>query len=310
MQSVAVIMEEPRRLKLASLLLDEPGPADVVVQTRWSGVSAGTEKLLYTGRMPFFPGMGYPLVPGYESVGVVVDAGPESGLPVGANVFVPGARCFGSVSVVHGGTASHLVVPGARAARVDAALGDRAVLLALAATALHAVNVADPSGPTLIVGHGALGRLIARLVITRGGAPVVWETNPIRASGAAGYEVLEPDVDPRRDYRHIIDASGDSKVLDGLIQRLATRGRVTLAGFYESVSFAFPPAFIREMEVRIAAQWAPGDIADVVAQVERGQLSLDGLITHRREAREAPEAYSVAFGDPSCVKMVLDWSAL
>jgi 3-hydroxyethyl bacteriochlorophyllide a dehydrogenase len=310
MQSVAVIMEEPRRLKLASLVLDEPGPADVVVATRWSGISAGTEKLLYTGRMPTFPGMGYPLVPGYESVGVVVDAGKEAGLSVGEHVFVPGARCFGPVSAVHGGSASHLVVPGARASRVDPALGERGVLLALAATALHAVKIADPAGPTLIVGHGALGRLIARLVVARGGEPTVWETNPVRATGAEGYESLAPDADPRRDYRHIIDASGDTKALDAVIQRLAPRGRVTLAGFYDTINFAFAPAFMREAEIRIAAQWAPGDVAEVIADVERGQLSLDGLITHRREAREAPEAYPVAFGDPACVKMVLDWSAL
>ena len=58
-------------------------------------VSTGTEKLLYTGRMPAFPGMGYPLVPGYESVGRVVEAGPHSGLRVGQGVYVPGARCYG-----------------------------------------------------------------------------------------------------------------------------------------------------------------------------------------------------------------------
>jgi 3-hydroxyethyl bacteriochlorophyllide a dehydrogenase len=99
-------------------------------------------------------------------------------------------------------------------------------------------------------------------------------------------------------------------VLDSLIQRLAPRGRITLAGFYEAIGFAFPPAFMREAEIRIAAQWAPGDLPEVIAEVERGKLSLDGLITHRRDAREAPEAYSIAFGDPACVKMVLDWSAL
>jgi 3-hydroxyethyl bacteriochlorophyllide a dehydrogenase len=43
---------------------------------------------------------------------------------------------------------------------------------------------------------------------------------------------------------------------------------------------------------------------------QSGALSLDGLITHRRPAREAVEAYPVAFSDPNCVKMVLDWSAI
>ncbi len=261
MESLAVVMEEPQRLALTRLTIDEPQASDVVVETRWSGVSAGTEKLLYTGRMPSFPGMGYPLVPGYETIGTVVSAGPQAGLAVGTNVFVPGARCYGAVRGLHGGSASRLVAPGARVLPVSASLGERGVLLALAATALHAVNMARPEGPTLIVGHGALGRLIARIALARGAEPIVWETNIARASGEVGYRVLRPEDDPRRDYKTIIDVSGDVKALDSLIQRLSPRGCVTLAGFYDVISFAFPPAFMREAEIRIAAQWAPDDLA-------------------------------------------------
>src|SRR5271168_4546238 len=123
MKSLAVVMEEPQRLALTMLTIDEPQANDVVVETRWSGVSAGTEKLLYTGRMPSFPGMGYPLVPGYETVGTVVSAGPQAGLAVGQNVFVPGARCFGAVRGLHGGSASRLVAPGARVLPIGAGLG-------------------------------------------------------------------------------------------------------------------------------------------------------------------------------------------
>jgi 3-hydroxyethyl bacteriochlorophyllide a dehydrogenase len=309
MKSLAVVIEKPQRLKLATLALDEPHPGDVVVETRWTGVSAGTEKLLYTGRMPMFPGMGYPLVPGYETVGEVVAAGPEAGVAVGAEVFVPGASCYGEVRGLHGGSASHLVAPGARVLPLDGNLRERGVLLALAATALHAVKIADPQGPTLIVGHGALGRLIARGAVLRGVTPTVWETNVTRADGALGYEVLTPEADSRRDYQTIIDVSGDAAALNTLIQRLRLGGIVTLAGFYDTVSFAFPPAFMREAQIRIAAQWAPGDLAEARDLAQSGALSLEGLITHRRAAREAPEAYVQAFDDPACVKMVLDWSA-
>jgi 2-desacetyl-2-hydroxyethyl bacteriochlorophyllide A dehydrogenase len=45
--------------------------------------------------MPHFPGMGYPLVPGYESVGVVIEAGADCRAALGETVFVPGARCYG-----------------------------------------------------------------------------------------------------------------------------------------------------------------------------------------------------------------------
>ena len=47
----------------------------------WSGISTGTEKLLWSGRMPPFPGMGYPLVPGYESVGRIVAGRRRLGSP-------------------------------------------------------------------------------------------------------------------------------------------------------------------------------------------------------------------------------------
>jgi 3-hydroxyethyl bacteriochlorophyllide a dehydrogenase len=36
-------------------------------------------------------------------------------------------------------------------------------------------------------------------------------------------------------------------------------------------------------------------------------LDLDGLITHREPVTRAAAAYATAFGDPHCVKMILDW---
>ncbi|MBV8703210.1 MAG: chlorophyll synthesis pathway protein BchC, partial [Acetobacteraceae bacterium] len=284
-----------------------PGDQDVVVDVAWSGISTGTERLLWSGRMPDFPGMGYPLVPGYESVGRVSVAGPGSGARVGEAVFVPGARCFGPVRGLFGATAARLVVPGAKIVPIDPDWGERGVLLALAATARHAIG-AEPPG--LIVGHGVLGRLLARLALLAGGTPTVWERNSARASGAAGYAVLAPDDDPRRDYRCIIDASGDAGLLDSLIARLAPGGEIVLAGFYaERLGFAFPPAFMREARIRVAAQWRPDDLEAVRTQAEAGRLSLDGLITHRRGATEAGSAYRTAFEESGCLKMVLDWRA-
>ena len=44
--------------------------------------------------------------------------------------------------------------------------------------------------------------------------------------------------------------------------RISTpRGEVVLAGFYsERMSFAFPPAFMKEARIRVAAEWQPEDI--------------------------------------------------
>jgi 3-hydroxyethyl bacteriochlorophyllide a dehydrogenase len=309
LEALAVVLEQPGQLRLTRLALSQPGEQDVVVEIAYSGISTGTERLLWSGRMPMFPGMGYPLVPGYESVGHITAAGPSSTHRNGDMVFVPGANCFGPVRGLFGGAAQRLVVPGARALKIDRQFGDRGVLLALAATAYHACCVAGTLVlPDLIVGHGVLGRLIARLAVLQGGAPVVWESNPDRRAGAQGYAVLDPAADARRDYRVVCDVSGDATLLDTLIARLAPGGEVVLAGFYDApLAFAFPPAFMREARIRVAAQWQPQDLVAVRALAESGRLSLDGLITHHCAANDADRAYRTAFGDAACLKMVLDW---
>jgi 3-hydroxyethyl bacteriochlorophyllide a dehydrogenase len=308
----AVVLEQPRRLALKRLALDPPTDADCVVEIDYSGVSTGTERLLWTGRMPPFPGMGYPLVPGYESVGRVVRAGVDSGCSEGEQVFVPGARCYGDVNGLFGGAAARVVVPGARLLPIPDSLAEQGVLMALAATAHHAIAGEGKICPDLIVGHGVLGRLLARVAMALGAQPpVVWETNPKRAGGAAGYKVLAPDADPKTDYQVICDVSGDSSLLDSLVARLAHGGEIVLAGFYETpLSFEFPPAFMRELRLRVAAEFREGDLHAVRALIESGALSLSGLITHRYDASEAASAYETAFEDPSCLKLVLDWRGM
>ncbi|MFM7421185.1 MAG: chlorophyll synthesis pathway protein BchC, partial [Alphaproteobacteria bacterium] len=139
-------------------------------------------------------------------------------------------------------------------------------------------------------------------------APIVWESNPARRDGANGYLVIDPAEDTRRDYRAICDVSGDPALLDALIARLAPGGVVTLAGFYSApLSFTFPPAFMREARIAIAAEWKQPDLEVVNALIAARRLSLSGLITHRAAADAAPEAYRQAFEDPACLKMVLDW---
>jgi bacteriochlorophyllide a dehydrogenase len=287
--------------------LTDMAAGDVLVEIHFSGISTGTEKLLWTGQMPVFPGMGYPLVPGYESVGRIVDAGPEHRPRIGEWVFVPGASCFREARGLFGGAARRVVVPSARAMPVAEDLAEQGILYALAATALHAISHGEL--PQLIVGHGVLGRLLARLTIAAGAPPpMVWETDPTRRSDAHGYKVIDPEADDRRDYRRIYDVSGNAGALDGLISRLAKGGELVLAGFYsQPIAFDFAPAFQREARLRIAAEWQPEDLTSVHALIETGALDLSGLISCVEPASHAADAYPTAFEDPNCLKMVLDW---
>lgn len=307
METVAVVLEKPGKLALRTVALQEPGADDLVVDAVWSGISSGTERLLWAGRMPNFPGMGYPLVPGYETVARVSQA--AEGFAEGDLVFVPGANCYKDVKGLFGGAAKRIVLPAARAVKLDGIADEEGILIALAATAHHAVAHALPQ---LIIGHGLLGRLIARLTLALGGeAPTVLETSAARHDGGAGYSVVTPDQDTRRDYATICDASGAAGLLDQIIPKLRKQGEITLAGFYEEpLSFSFPPAFMREARIRIAAEFTMADMQAVKALVADGRLSLKGLISHHASASTAEQAYEQAFTDPNCIKMALDWSAL
>ena len=301
----AVLFDGNRSVRLDRLALQAPQEGDVAVEVLWSGISTGTERLIWSGDMPPFPGLSYPLVPGYEAVGRIIHA-PDAPSRLGELVFVPGARCFREASGIFGGAASHLIVAGSRAHPIHLEDPREGVLLALAATAYHAV--AGSNLPELIIGHGVLGRLAARLVIALGGAPpVVWETNSARRD-ASDYSVIAPEEDPRRTYMSVCDLSGDALIIDKLLPHCGRGAEIVLAGFYsERPSFAFPAAFMKEMRLRIAAEWQPEDVAAVGELIAARRLSLRGLITHHFTAGDAGEAYRVAFSDPACLKMIIDW---
>jgi len=314
MKAKAIVFEAPKSLSIRELELAPMGPLDLEIEVSFSGISTGTERLLWEGTMPTFPGLSYPLVPGYETVGTIVNMGAEvTDLQKEDQVFLPGSYAFQGVQNIFGGSGARLVVKQDRAVKLDPSLGNKGVLLALAATAHHVFTVGREGSPLaypdLIIGHGIMGRLLARMVVAAGKpAPVVWETQPIRQTGGMGYDVIHPDDDTRKDYRCICDVSGDAAILNRVIAKMAPGGEVVLAGFYkQDLSFAYAPAFMREACIRIAAQWKKHDLDAVVAMFHDGSLPLDGLITHTEKAMNAQHAYKVAFGDPQCLKMVIDW---
>jgi 3-hydroxyethyl bacteriochlorophyllide a dehydrogenase len=137
----------------------------------------------------------------------------------------------------------------------------------------------------------------------------VWETNASPSRRRHGYPVIDPAADTRRDYRAIYDVSGDRDARHpdqppGPGRRGGAGRLLRRAAF----SFQFAPAFMREARIRIAANGKPADLWPSRTLAESGRLSLDGLITHRAPRHRMPTAaYRTAFGDPACLKMVLDW---
>ncbi len=155
-------------------------PGDAVVRTIASGISRGTERLVFEGRVPESehermrgPGMSgrfpFPVKYGYCAVGEVI-AGP--GNLVGRRVFALNPhQC-------------HFALPPERLAVLpDTLPSRRAILAANMETALNALwdSGAGPGDRIVIVGGGVVGLLIASL-----------------AAGLPGADVTLVDVDARR----------------------------------------------------------------------------------------------------------------
>jgi len=298
-----VVFRGDRSSALETLELTSPDSGEVVVDVAWSGVSTGTERMLWTGEMPPFPGMGYPLVPGYESVGRIIAAPDQPGL-VGKMAFIPGSSCFKDASGLFGASASRLMVKSDRLALLGEHASPEHTLLALAATAHHAII--RGKAPDLVIGNGVLGRLVARITeAVTGEAPTIWETDPVRRSATAA---IDPATDTRMDYLAPCDVSGSVEALDQIITHCARGAEITLAGFYKTrPNFAFPPAFMKEISLHVAAEWRPEDLNAVLAMVRDGVLGLSGLITHTTAPDDIAGAYETAFDDASCLKMIIDW---
>ena len=315
MKSTAVVFSRPKELSLQALELPQVQAGQLELAVQYSGISTDAERMLWDGSLSAFTGVGFPLIPGFETVGQVVKAPQGAKLKEGDIVFVPGANCFSGVKSMSGGAASRLVVSDQMVVPVSEVLGVDAVLMALAATAYHAVSgggVHEPfTPPDLIIGHGVMGRLLARLTVAAGcPAPTVWEAQAELAAGAQGYEVIRPEDDLRKDYKAVYHMNGDTFNLDYLIQRIRPGGEVVLAGLYKhGLQFSYSPAFSREARIRVSSEWKRPDLLAVNELVNSGQLSLKGLVTHVQAFHSANAAYETAFGDISCLKMVLDWSA-
>ena len=310
--STAVVFEAPGQLSVRDVMLPALTDQDCLVEVIHSGISTGTERLLWTGDMPAFPGLEYPLVPGYESVGRVIECGSAGDLKPGQAVFIPGSRGFTYVAGLFGGAAKYLMVPTSRLIVLPGEPREASVLLALIATAVHAVRrLGAERTPELIIGNGVLGRLVARVSSAMGARQMTqWEHHPERMTSAVSEVVREQD-DPRRDYQTVIDVSGDVSIINQAVSHMGSNSTVVLAGFYHlPVTFDFAPAFMRELDVRIAAEWQLTDMTLAAQLLADDLLVIDDLITHRFAALDAASAYQEAFTNPLCLKTVLDWSVL
>lgn len=297
----------------------EPRAGDVLIRTAYTSISAGTERMLLDGRMPH-PALLFPVVPGYETVGQVVQVGSKAPKELlGQWVYVGGARCFRGVNPAWGGQSEYLSAEADRVVPLDKIDPATGVILALAATALHGVNLAQirRSDRVLVLGQGIVGQLAARVARLQGAAHVaVADRVAVRLEAAQADQVIDitrgslDEAVGEANINVLIEATGSNTALAGALPLLANHGRVLLLGYYDHINIPYAPVFMREAQILIAREWQfgpDGDLPRVRDMIASGELDVRGLLTHRVPLDRIQAAYRLAFEDPSCLKLVVEW---
>ncbi len=318
----AVVFAEAGRLDLREVTLREPASDEVVVATRYSSISAGTERLLFGGALPGFPFLRFPLVPGYEAVGVVTERGADvHDIHVGDEVFVGGSMCYTDIAAAFGGNASQLIKKAAAVVPLHGIPMAHAPLIALAASSLHGIRrLGDIRGKRIgVLGMGAIGQFAARFALAAGAIVSEADANPDRLGHVPGVTPFALDATPaapvhghgapaRELFDVIVEATGKSELIAACTNLLAMRGSILLLSYYDRLACDFVPVFLKEPSLIVSREWDHEDLLLARDAIADGRVAIADLAGDAYPIERYESAYAAAFGDPSTLKVILQWA--
>jgi 2-desacetyl-2-hydroxyethyl bacteriochlorophyllide A dehydrogenase len=330
-EALALWWSAPRRGEFRREPLPPPGPGEVSVVALASGISQGTELLVYRGQVPpdlpldlptLAGSFRYPIKYGYASVGRVAATG------AGVQDPAPGDLVF-----AHHPHQSAYVLPASHVVRLPPDLpAEAGVFLANLETAVNVVLDAAPRlGETVLLsGLGVVGLLVLQL-LRRSGVEQVLAVDPLPARRAVAQRLgatatfspaddVVAQVRARTEGRGAdlaIEASGAPDALGCAIEAVAAEGTVVVASWYgtKPVTLQLGGHFHRgrvrlrssqvgHLDPALAPRW---DRARRLAVARRllAELPLAELISHRLPFGQALEAFVLLDQHPETALQVV-----
>ena len=335
----------PRLLTLDEVPEPNVGVGDVLVAVRHVGLCGSDKHYFADGRCGAYVPQA-PFALGHEFSGVVAAIGDQvSGLKPGDRVTVdpllacgqcpmcrsghanlcPEKRYMGSAAAwphVDGGLSARVAVPSSNVyplpTSVDLAA---AALIEPASVAFHAVRRAGSvAGATvLVVGGGAIGQLILRIVRVLGAArailadPIAYNRGFAMQGGADQAVDLQGDgvieqlgLQDGGGFDVVLEAAGAESALNMAIMLVRKGGVVVQVGTLpDRVSVVANQIMTKEIDLRGSVQYHKA-FPDVMALLAEGRLKIDDLITHRFPFAEAPAAFAFALDRRDSIKILVD----
>jgi 2-desacetyl-2-hydroxyethyl bacteriochlorophyllide A dehydrogenase len=318
-------------VELRAESLSSPGPEEVRIEALASGISHGTEMLVYRGQVPadlpldlptLRGSFAFPVKYGYASVGRVAEAGNA----------VTGVEAGDTVFVLHPHQTAY-VVPASLATRLPADLPpEHGVFLANVETGVNVLLDARPRlGDRVIVfGQGVIGLVLTQL-LRRVGVGRVIGVDPIPARRRLARELgadeaLPPEEATPAAVRALtggigadlaIEASGNPAALAAAVESVGQEGTVVVPSWYGTKPVCLPlggsfhrgrvrivSSQVGALDPALAPRWDRAR-RQALAIDMLARLQLDPLITHRIPFARAADAYALIDRHPEDVVQVV-----
>jgi len=320
MQAKRILVTNYRQVELIDfeLPINELGPSEVVVQTRVSLLSGGTEGSWFQGLpLPGREATPYPRPTGYASVGVVIAAGEHSGFQVGDIAYSTSPHA----SAVRLDTNRQLCLKVPDGLPLEEAVFARLVTVPMATLRTSSARIGDRAA---VVGLGLVGNLGAQLLQNAGLAATGVDLIPERRELAQRCGIAQT-IDPRAPgavqpvHRLVLEASGTARGAVTAIALAQLGGEVSLVGTPWVADPSVPskdilePVHVRYITLRSGWEWQfplfdvadqpgavhqPGSVAHntrtAFALLRQGKVQVGDLITHRFAPAECQTAYEGA----------------
>ncbi len=341
-KSMAIVIERPFQAEFREIELTEPMPDAYVAKTTFSSISSGTDMKTYKG-LQHPEQCYYPLVPGYETAGVVVAAGPKSDgrLKVGDRVMINECREYGNVCAAWGGGSEYTIKDSNTTNDIfdymvkipDNVTDMEASLAYLPCVALKGIKRLSlkENETVVVVGAGMIG--ISAIQILKILCPsltvISVEPNAFRRSIAEKYAdyVIDPDhaVERIKDLTKgkmadkVIECSGNSEVVGKLHQYIKDGGwsdndepaHIHLQGDYPEkiIMDSYHRWFVKNCTITMTCALAPSCKEQILAWISEGKFDVKGLPVEVWPATKCKEAfeYKADKGD-DVFKIMFDWS--
>lgn len=321
-----ICIREPHHIEVFEDARPNAQAGEVLLAVKAVGI-CGSDLHVYEGLHPF---VGYPVLPGHEVSGEILDVGEgldpsligkkaviEPSIPLGQRPrFEPGRYNISTALRVMGfqapgAMAEYFAVPYENIHLVpDDFSYELGAMVEPAAVAVHAARLPGSVAglDVAVVGAGTIGLLVAQV---------------LKAYGAAKVDVLDLDADRRaivsrmalnavdhledNAYEVVFECVGLEAALSSAVHATRKGGTVVVLGVFGKDA-TLPVGLIQDWELRLqgSLMYISDDYQEAIRLLSTRQIETEQIITHRYPLAEVQDAFTQALERGETLKVILE----